>query len=207
MTPFAGAVLCGGASRRMGTDKAQVELDGQALAVRVARALAAAGATRVVAIGGDAPALRALGLHVVADDHPGDGPLGGIITALRTFEGEADLVAILACDLVHPDPDAVRTVVEYVATHEVDAAAPRVDDWRHLHHAVWRVSALAPLRAAFDTGERAPRRAVAVLRMGDVGGLDGATVRDADDPAELAAARRAVEIGRDRSGGGREAPG
>ena len=116
----------------------------------------------MVAIGGDAGSLRALGLDVIPDAHPGEGPLGGIITALRTFAGEVDLVAVLACDLVHPDPAGIRAVVEHVATHEVDGAAPRVDDWRHLHHAVWRMSALAPSANGRSTsGERAPRRAVA----------------------------------------------
>jgi molybdopterin-guanine dinucleotide biosynthesis protein A len=187
--PFAGAVLCGGASRRMGTDKALVELDGRPLAARIADALRVAGATRVVAIGGDAPALQGLGLEVVTDLHPGEGPLGGIVTALSTFAGEVDLVAVLACDLVHPSPATIRAVVDHAASHDVDVAAPFVDDWRHLHHAVWRTRALAPLRDAFASGERAPRRAVLGLRTGDVTGLDAFTVADADDPAELEAAR------------------
>src|SRR5688572_7864759 len=79
---FAAAVLCGGVSRRMGTDKALVEIDGTPMAVRVARALTAAGARRVIAVGGDARALASAGLEVVPDLEPGAGPLGGVVTAL-----------------------------------------------------------------------------------------------------------------------------
>src|SRR5205085_1408893 len=82
-------------------------------AERVADALRAAGADPVVAIGGDEPALRALGLTVVADAHPGEGPLGGIITALEALGERAELVAVLACDLVDPDPAAIRDVVAH----------------------------------------------------------------------------------------------
>lgn len=80
--PFAGAVLCGGASRRMGRDKALIPVDGRTLAGRVADALDAAGASPVVAVGGDLAALRAEGLTAVPDAMPGAGPLAGIVTAL-----------------------------------------------------------------------------------------------------------------------------
>jgi molybdopterin-guanine dinucleotide biosynthesis protein A len=189
---FAGAVLCGGASRRMGTDKSLLELGGQALAARVAHALRAAGADPVVAIGGDAAALGDLGLAVVADEHPGEGPLGAVITALGALGDEAELVAVLACDLVDADPATIRAVVDHARTHDVDVAAPYVDGWCHLHHGVWNVRALTPLREAFAAGERAPRRAVGSLRVGEVRGIAEWRVRDADDPAELAAARAAL---------------
>jgi molybdopterin-guanine dinucleotide biosynthesis protein A len=189
---FAGAVLCGGSSSRMGADKALIELDGAAMARRVGDALLAAGATRVVAVGGDADALRALGLEVVPDLHPGEGPLGGILTALDALGADVGLVAVLACDLVDPDPAAVRAVVRHAAEHDVDVAAPAVDGRRHLHHAVWRSAVLPRITAAFAAGERAPRRAVAALRVGEVPGIDPARVADADDPAALAAARAAI---------------
>src|SRR5687768_5401850 len=99
--PFAGAVLTGGASRRMGADKALVEGDGLAMARRAADALWAAGATEVMAVGGDAQALGRLSLEVVRDLHPGEGPLGGILTALAATD--EDVVVVLACDLVAAD--------------------------------------------------------------------------------------------------------
>ena len=66
----------------MGRDKALLLVEGVPMAQRVAEALRAAGATEVLAIGGDAPALTALGLHLRPDDRPGDGPLPATITAL-----------------------------------------------------------------------------------------------------------------------------
>ena len=67
MTSFDGVVLCGGESRRMGQDKAVLEIAGRAMALRVADALHAAGASVVVALGGDRARLEALGLVVVDD--------------------------------------------------------------------------------------------------------------------------------------------
>ncbi len=77
-----GVILTGGASRRMGADKALVEVDGVAMAARVASALAAGGCDPVVCQGGDPTLLAALGMTVLADTHPGGGPVAGILDAL-----------------------------------------------------------------------------------------------------------------------------
>ena len=50
--PVAGAVLVGGASRRMGRPKALIEVDGSPMVVRVAAALSAGGCAPVRLIGG-----------------------------------------------------------------------------------------------------------------------------------------------------------
>ena len=66
----------------MGRDKSLLPVHGAPMVMHVVSALRSAGCDPVQAIGGDAPALAALGLDVVGDGHPGEGPLGGVITAL-----------------------------------------------------------------------------------------------------------------------------
>jgi molybdenum cofactor guanylyltransferase len=207
LPPFAGAVLCGGASRRMGRDKALIALDGVALATRVAGAIRAAGGAPVVAVGGDLDALRAEGLAALPDDDqlggPGAGPLAGILTALRrpadtngtgrlrgpgaTPGPGAGIVFVAACDLVDPAADAVGATVRALAADPgADVAVPLVDARRQWMHAAWRRRATMPLGAAFAAGERAVHAAVAAggLRVVDVA-VAPAAVADADRPSDL----------------------
>jgi molybdenum cofactor guanylyltransferase len=187
---FAGAVLCGGASRRMGRDKALLPLGGRALAVRVADALAAAGAGRVVAVGGDLAGLRAAGLDAVPDEAPGAGPLTGVLTALANLGATGrDVVFVGSCDLVAPDRDAVRrTVAALAGAPGADAAVPVVGGRRQWLHAAWRGRARVPLAAAFAAGERSVHGAVARagLHVVDLD-LPPASVADADRPGDLPA--------------------
>ena len=180
-----GAVLCGGASTRMGRDKALVELGGEPLVARVAGVLRTAGAHHVRCVGGDETRLRALGLDVVADEEAGSGPLGGIITALAHAERPA--VVVLSCDLVSPDPSAVDEVVQALASGSgaADVAVPLVEGRRQWLHGAWRTGALERLRGAFATGERAIHRAAASLVVVDVDGIAPDAVRDADAPGDL----------------------
>jgi molybdopterin-guanine dinucleotide biosynthesis protein A len=165
----------------MGRDKALVEVGGVALARRVADALVEAGAARVVAVGGDLAALRGLGLDAVPDQHPGDGPLGGILTALA--EADEDVVVVLACDLTAADPSTIRSVVE--ALGDADVAAPWMDGRHELLHAAWHRRSATHLADAFARGERAPRRAVDGLTVVPVHGLAPEALADADTPADL----------------------
>ena len=165
----------------MGRDKALVELGGQPLVRRVARALEAAGAMRVFVVGGDRPRIEAIGLDVVADRFPGEGPLGGVLTAMT--ESETTIVAVLATDLVAVDPAAIRAVLDALCDHDV--AVPVAGGRRHFHHAVWNRSAQTRLEAAFGAGERALKRAARSLDVVEVDGIAAAALADADTAEEL----------------------
>jgi molybdenum cofactor guanylyltransferase len=169
----------------MGRDKALIAVDGRSLARRVADAVEAAGATEVVAVGGDAAALGTEGLVAVPDAHPGEGPLTGVLTALDRAAG--DVVFVAACDLVDPSADAVAATVGALATApDADVAVPVVGRRRQWMHAAWRRRAAMPLGAAFAAGERAVHAAVSAgaLRIVDVR-VDPRAVADADAPADL----------------------
>src|ERR1700733_7787412 len=75
-------ILVGGRSSRMGTDKARADSGGRALALRVADQAAAVCGT--VSLVGDPAKYGDLGLPVIADRFPGQGPLAGIEAALGT---------------------------------------------------------------------------------------------------------------------------
>jgi len=102
-----GLVLAGGASSRMGTDKALLELSGRTLLDRAVAVLEAAGAERVI-VSGDRP-----GYDSVADIRPGLGPLGGLESVLAA-RGEllrGRLLLALPVDVPALDARAVNTLL------------------------------------------------------------------------------------------------
>jgi molybdopterin-guanine dinucleotide biosynthesis protein A len=115
-----GWVLTGGRSSRMGIDKALIEIDGRPLALRVADELAKV--CDGVALVGDPERYSHLGLPVIPDSFPGQGPLAGIEAALAASHSEANL--ILACDMPALDP----AVVEQLFSAHSDCAVPQYPD-------------------------------------------------------------------------------
>lgn len=180
-TDFEGAVLAGGASKRMGTDKAFIEINGETLLQRVVMALSDAGASSVVVVGGNAQLTRSLGLVHVEDIWPGQGPLGGIITALRNTYAET--VAVLSCDLLHPSAAAITAVRD--ALSFADVSVPVQQGQEEWLHAVWRRSSLSVLERSFAKGERAPKRATAELQIARLECTDPSWFQEADYPDDL----------------------
>lgn len=110
---LAAVILAGGASRRMGQDKASLVLDGTQGATLLERTVAAArsaGADQIVVVG-DRPEPASDDLHgvlFVRENPPRSGPVPALDTALA--EVRAPLVLVLPCDLAHPR-EACRELV------------------------------------------------------------------------------------------------
>ena len=202
-----GAVLAGGASTRMGADKAFIEIGGMPMVARAAAALSVAGVAATVVVGGDGARLSDLGLWAVPDRYPGQGPLGGLITALDALGSPSgdgmDAVVTLPCDVIEPDAAAVRCVLDRLfgpagdpaaAASEADLVVPLgagVPQWMH---AAWHRRCLQTLSGAFASGVRAPRTAARELRWVAVDVPGEGWFRDADRPEDLPDGARVQRI-------------
>jgi molybdopterin-guanine dinucleotide biosynthesis protein A len=116
----------------------------------------AAGCSPVVTVGGEAAAMRRLGLDNVGDEFPGEGPLGGVLTALSVGAP----AVVVACDMPRL---GVATVTSLIAGLDQHDAAMACSDRKEPLCAIWSQRAVAPLRAQFVAGERAMHRAIAGL--------------------------------------------
>lgn len=104
--PEVAVVLAGGKSRRLGTDKAAVLLDGKAMLLRTAEL--AGRFCPVVAVSGRDPSALTPGLPWFVDETPGLGPIGGIITALERYRTPC---LVLSCDLPHLDEPTIERLL------------------------------------------------------------------------------------------------
>jgi molybdenum cofactor guanylyltransferase len=147
-----GAVLAGGRGRRIGGDKAIVELDGRPLvdyaigALRQALAEVAVVAKRDTAL----PPLRGSATVWIEPDEP-QHPLCGVVHALRSARGRA--VVVLAGDMPLAAPELLRAL----ATRDAGGApavVPRAAGRLQPLCARYEPAALAALEG-FDPGARA----------------------------------------------------
>jgi molybdopterin-guanine dinucleotide biosynthesis protein A len=177
----AGAVLCGGGSRRFGADKALAEVGGRAMAERVCAVLQAAGCVPVVVVGGDRDRLMAAtGCDHVADTWPGEGPLGGVIDALRVARQRgAGGVVVAACDLPDLTVDAVVSVAGGTRPRFADADRPQPS------LTYWPADVAEQLSALFDAGIRSLHEALDATGARSAA-VDPAALRNVNSRADLA---------------------
>jgi molybdenum cofactor guanylyltransferase len=140
-------VLTGGRSRRMGTDKALIDIAGRPLVLRVA--LQAIEFCDLVSLVGDPALYGKLGLKVIPDTFPGQGPLAGIEAALGATASDWNLV--VACDM----PALGSASIEQLFDLKADCALPQYDDGRvEPLCAVYHRRCHASIRAALESGVR-----------------------------------------------------
>jgi molybdenum cofactor guanylyltransferase len=186
----AAAVLAGGASRRMGRDKATLAVGGVELA-SLALAAAARVADPVVLVAPEGHPARRLAAAPVAD--PGEGPLAALAAALAALD--ADHVLVLAGD--HPGLRVELLAHLAGLADRGEAVACRRGPGLEPLVAVYRRApalALARARLADPAGDRSLTGLLAGLRTLVVEEAqwrpldpDGRSFVDLDDPADLEA--------------------
>jgi molybdopterin-guanine dinucleotide biosynthesis protein A len=192
-----GLVLCGGASARMGTDKALLAVGDETLIERALRIVAAVASDVRLACGSEAR-YAALGVPLVRDHFPGAGPLAGLEAGLSA--APAGLVVALACDMPFADASVLSALAEHARVHDLDVVALRSERGVEPLCAVWSTSLAPAMRAALESGERSVQRFLAGLAGAAV--LDAAAIRggstaavNVNTPADLEHARAITAAG------------
>lgn len=158
-------ILAGGRSSRMGEDKAALLLDGQTLLQRTIRTVSDI-TSSVLVVGSPLPESAIPGFHVIADNYPGEGPLGGILTGFSS-PGEA-VRLVVACDMPLLSCQILELLIsQYDGVS--DAVVPQRGEYLEGLCALYSSSAVNKLQSFFDKGGRSIQRALKQLNVQVIG--------------------------------------
>lgn len=164
----------------MGVDKATFEVEGVAMAQRVAIAAREAGADEVLVVGGTQARAKGIDGTWKKDAFPGEGPLGGVITALKSARN--DCVVVLSCDMPFLTASVITSLVR--ALPDAQAAVGRTDRLNWTCSAWSRDECLATLQSVWKRNERAVHRAAVLLDVIEVP-VPAVAVRNINTPTDL----------------------
>ena len=157
-------VLAGGGSTRFGQDKALVAFAGKPMLERMTEVLQSI--TRDVGVVAAPGKYEGLATEIVADGWPGEGPLGGIVTALlhtRDRKPEYAWNLIVSCDMPFLTAEWLRFIVERATKSAAQVVVPHSAHGAEPLCACWRTDAVETLRAAFESGVRRVNQGISLL--------------------------------------------
>jgi molybdopterin-guanine dinucleotide biosynthesis protein A len=150
-----GYVQAGGESTRFGQDKALVELGGKTMLARTIEL--------VVSVCGEATIVAAEGKYseapseVLADRWPGQGPLGGILTALQSSAQrgtEFTWNLIVSCDMPFLTREWLEFLCQRAERSTKQVVVAESENGLEPLCACWKTAAMPDVQAAFESGVR-----------------------------------------------------
>lgn len=185
-------ILVGGASSRMGENKALLQLAGQSILERVVAAVRPL-ADDILLITNDPTPYTSLHLPLVPDIQPHYGPLMGLYSGLIAVRHE--LALLLACDMPFVQTALLAHMIHLA--EDYDVVVPTSEDGLHPLHALYRRSTCLP--AIEQALARRQRRMISFydqVRVRELPPRDyarfdplGIALMNVNTPAELAHAR------------------
>ncbi|MFK7957627.1 MAG: molybdenum cofactor guanylyltransferase [Lysobacterales bacterium] len=159
MIPLYGIVLAGGLSRRMGKDKALLEINGVSQLSRTMKLLENVCEHSFVSVS----TLESVGPRAqypqIADQFAGQGPVDGIASAQQKNPNVAWLV--VACDLPLLDLATLQFLIDHRSCeHEVTAFISASDNQSEPLCAIYEPASAAKIRQNLEKGTRSARKVV-----------------------------------------------
>ena len=159
-----GVILVGGKSRRMGRDKAFLEVGGKTLFERVLEAFRE-NFSRILLVGDRAERFVRYALPVYADLYPGSA-LGGLYTGLHY--AETDHVFVSSCDLAFPSSGVIRHLCSL--TGACDAVVPKFAHGYEPLFAAYSKNCLVPMKSLLEERNYCVYDVYPQLKVRDVAG-------------------------------------
>jgi molybdopterin-guanine dinucleotide biosynthesis protein A len=196
---FAIAVIAGGQSSRMGTDKSFVDIGGQPILGRILDSVRDLGQAETFLVANRPAAYTRFGLPIFSDVIPDKGSLGGIYTAL--YHSQQPYTLVVACDMPFLKPDLLRFLLSFRdVPPSPDVIVPRVDKYPQGLLAIYHKNCLSPIEARLNADKLKvigfyPQVQVTYLDEKDYHPYDpdGHSFMNVNTPEELAEARRLAE--------------
>lgn len=142
-----GCIIAGGRSGRFGTDKSIHEFRGKPLISHVYDAVHPV-IDEIFIAANDPEKFAFMGLKVIPDIVPGLGPLGGIYTALETFD--ISRIFIVPCDMPFLSTELIRYMCSI--TGDYDIVVPKLGDYYQPMHAVYSHRCGDAIRESINRG-------------------------------------------------------
>ncbi len=145
-------IMAGGGSRRMGTDKSMLPINGRPIIENICEQLRGC-FEQILISANEADKFSFLGFKVIPDKVPGQGPLMGIASAVETSSNELNL--IVACDIPHIELRYVRRMLSEATESKADIVIPTSNDGKYEPlFAIYRKSALEAINKVLSSGGR-----------------------------------------------------
>lgn len=142
------AILAGGQSRRMGTDKSFTLVQGKAIIEHVLSRVGQLNLPTVLITNSPEKYAR-YALPMYPDALPDCGALGGLYTAIQV--SATPFTLCVACDMPFLNV-ALMTHLCQLCTEEWDVIAPQVNGYPETMHTIYNKSCLEPIRAQLKQG-------------------------------------------------------
>ncbi|MHC4560228.1 MAG: molybdenum cofactor guanylyltransferase, partial [Planctomycetota bacterium] len=145
-------IMAGGGSRRMGTDKSMLLIEGRPIIENIYEQLRDC-FEQILISANDVDKFAFLGLDVIPDKIPEQGPLMGIASALEASANELNFV--VACDIPHINLECVRTMVTEAVKSKADIVVPKTDNQKYEPlFAIYRKSSLEAINKVLSSKGR-----------------------------------------------------
>jgi len=143
-----GIILAGGASRRMGQDKAVIQVGGVRLFDYVYAKLRDLFA-EIIIVTNQLQYFREYQAKIFVDEIPGAGSLGGLYTGLKRARN--DYCFCTACDMPFLKPELIIHLIE--KRFDYDVVIPITKEGLEPLHAVYSKRCIVPMKRLLEKGE------------------------------------------------------